>query len=218
MSTPTSRQAGPLPLVTLFESYGAGGEYVAQRVADRLGLPFHPQAFSSEELEAAAERRENEGLISRVFSALGHSSFGGLDVGDVASGQRDRYEVVMENTRIVQQHAEEGGVIMGRNGALILRDRPATLHVRLDAPVAQRVARAARDSGIDADRAAKRQKREDEVRREMSQELYGWDPQGLDHYDLVINTGSMDLDSAVDVIVAAVQAKARGAVSDRPAL
>jgi hypothetical protein len=44
---------------------------------------------------------------------------------------------------------------MGRNGALILANWPAALHVKLDGPVTQRVERAAKDSGIDVERAAK---------------------------------------------------------------
>ena len=42
----------------------------------------------------------------------------------------------------------------------------------------------------------------------MSIELYGWDPRELDRYDLVVNTGTMDLDTCADIIVAAVKVKA----------
>ncbi len=138
------------------------------------------------------------------------ASYGGLDVGDVTAGQRDKYELTMENTRIVLEEAEAGGVIMGRNGAFILRGRPGALHVRLDGPLEQRVARAARESGIEVERARKRQKREDQVRADMSIDLYGWDPRDLDHYDLVLNTGLLDLDTCVAIIVAAARIKAAG--------
>jgi hypothetical protein len=30
------------PVVTLFESYGSGADYIGPRVAQALGLPFHP--------------------------------------------------------------------------------------------------------------------------------------------------------------------------------
>jgi cytidylate kinase len=42
----------------------------------------------------------------------------------------------------------------------------------------------------------------------MSIELYGWDPREFDHYDLLVNTGLMDLDTCVAIIVAAAKAKA----------
>ena len=57
------------------------------------------------------------------------------------------------------------------------------------------------------ERAAKRQKREDQVRADISIELYGWDPREPTRYDLVVNTGTMTLDACVDVIVHAARVK-----------
>src|SRR5690242_1473645 len=87
------------PVVTLFESYGAGASHVGPRVAQALGVPFHEQAFSSLQIENAAERREDEGVLSRFFGAVG-GSYAGLEGPAVAMAQRDDYELVLENTRI----------------------------------------------------------------------------------------------------------------------
>lgn len=195
------------PVVTLFESYGSGASYIGPRVAQALGVPFHAQAFSSEELENAETERESEGTLARVFAAMG-GSYAGIEGPAVAMAQRDDYDLVMENTRKVQADAREGGVIMGRNAALILANRPAALHVRLDGPLAQRIERAAGESGISVERAAKRQKREDQVRADMSLQLYGWDPRDTERYDLLVNTGTMDLDTCVEIIVQAARIKA----------
>ena len=96
---------------------------------------------------------------------------------------------------------------------MILANWPGALHVMLDGPLAQRIERAARDAGIDIQRAAKRQKREDEVRADMSLQFYHWDPRETDRYDLVVNTGTMDLDTCVEIIVAAARIKARSPAS-----
>ena len=196
-------------VVTLFESYGAGASYVGPRVAQALGVPFHAQAFSSEELERAATEREGEGVLSQVFGAMGgsYAALGG-EGHDVALGQRDTYELVMKNTRAVMDEARAGGVIMGRNAALILADWPGALHVLLDGPLEKRIQRAAEESGIDVARAAKRQKREDQIRADMSVRLYGWDPRDPTRYHLVVNTGLMDLDTCVDIIVQAARVRA----------
>jgi cytidylate kinase len=98
--------------------------------------------------------------------------------------------------------------MLGRNGALILGDIPTALHVQVDAPVEVRIARAARAEGIDRAHAARRQRNEDRIRAEMSERFYFWNPMEIDRYDLVVNTGLLDLDSCVDVIVAAYRAKA----------
>ena len=149
-----------------------------------------------------------KGVLSRFFGTVG-GSYAGLEGPAVAMAQRDDYELVLENTRIVQEEAEHGGVIVGRNGAFILANRPGALHVMLDGPLAQRIERAARDAGIDIQQATRRQKREDQVRADMSLQFYHWDPRETDRYDLVVNTGTMDLDTCVDIIVAAARIKAQ---------
>jgi cytidylate kinase len=209
----TSSEAGHSPklVVTLFESYGSGASYVSARVADALGVPVHVQAFSSEEIEAAMSVHESRGLLTRVFNAMGgsYASFAGIEGPNVVMAQEgDNYELVARNTRFVEEAAREGGVIVGRNGAFILADWPGALHVRLDGPLEQRIARAAQEGGIDLEQAAKRQKREDQVRADMSIEFYGWDPRELDRYHLVVNTGIMDLDTCADFIVQAARVKA----------
>ena len=211
--------AGPgiRPVVTLWEAYGAGAAEIGPRVAVGLGLPFHQQAFSSDELEAAEAEREKESTLSRIFTAMSGGSYGGLDVGDVTAGQRDNYELVMENNRIVQQEAQAGGVILGRNATVILAARPATLHVKLDAPLQHRVARAAERTGIDPERAAKRQRREDRFRAELSIQLYGWDPRESARYDLILNTAQLPDDSCVQIILAASRIISGAPVPGSPA-
>ena len=210
--TDTSSEAGQAQtlVVTLFESYGSGASYVSARVADALGVPLHVQAFSSEEIEAAMSVHESRSLLTRVFNAMGGSvaSYTGGEGPNILVAERgDTYELVAENTRYVEEAAREGGVIVGRNGAFILADWPGALHVRLDGPLEQRIARAAQESGIDLEQAAQRQKREDQVRADMSIEFYGWDPREAHRYHLVLNTGLMDLDTCADIIVQVAQAK-----------
>jgi cytidylate kinase len=190
------------PVVTLFESYGAGADYVGPRVAQALGLPFHAQAFSSTEIEDAMTKHENQGLLSQLFGTMG-GAYAGLEGHSVAMAQQDNHALVLDNTRTVLRAARAGGVITGRNGALILADWPGALHVLLDAPLERRVERAAKESGIDVARAARRQKREDQVRADMSIQFYGWDPRETTRYDLVVNTGTLDLDTCVEIIVQA---------------
>jgi len=203
----STRDQGNQPVVTLFESYGSGAEEIGPRVADALGVTYHHQAFSSEQLEAPADQRDDEGLLTRVFSAMG-GSYAALDGPAVAMAQRDDHDLVLQNTRWVVDAARPGAVIVGRNGAMILATWPGALHVRLDGPLQQRIERAARTGGVDLGRAAKRQRREDELRADMSISLYGWDPRDPTRYDLVLNTGTLGLEASVDIIVHAARVKA----------
>lgn len=194
------------PVVTLFDLYGAGATRVGRKVAEALGLPFHGQAFSSEELEGEDDvRTDQRAVLSQVYLAMG-GAYGGFEGRDVVSTQQEKYDLVMDNNRTVRQFADEGGVIVGRNATVILADRPSTVHVLLTGFVEDRVAHAAREFGISPQRAADRQAREDQVRADMSISLYGWDPRLPDRYDLVINTSRIHPDAAVDAILGAVRA------------
>lgn len=214
-------RAGPpgtgdlLPVVTLWEQFGAGADAIGREVAERLGLPYHPQAFSSEEIESdegrtrtpsaeqQAVRLESSLALAQVFSAMG-GVYGGFDGRDIIDAQEQKRTLIDENNATVHRFAREGGVIVGRNATVLLADRPRTLHVLLTADVEARIARAAERAGISRDRAAKRQKREDSVRVDMSRSLYGWDPSRPEHYDMVLNTARLSRHAAVEAIVHAV--------------
>lgn len=196
------------PVVTLFESYGSGAQRIGRLVADALGHPYHEQAFSSEQIEAGS-RSENFGPLSRALHAISGSFIGTEGGPAVAMTQRETYDLIRENTETVLGYAEEGGVIVGRNATFILRDRPRTLHVKLDAPRETRIARAVA-SGISEKVAAKRMRNEDQIRADMSVNTYHWDPRKLDHYDLVLNTGQLDEDTTAKIIVEALRVKSAG--------
>jgi len=200
------------PVVTLFEKYGAGARYIGPRVAKALGVEWMDQAFSSADIESAkypgAGKASDQGSGLARFLGRFAPSATVLDDRSIPLAQAQDAELVEENTRIVQDAGARGAVMLGRNGALILADIPTALHVQIDAPVEVRIARAAKEEGLDHARAARRQRNEDWIRAEMSERFYYWNPMSIDRYDLVINTGVMDLDTAVDVIVGAYQAKA----------
>ena len=204
------------PVVTLFEKYGAGARYIGPRVAKALGVEWMDQAFSSADIESAkypgAGRASDQGGGLARFLGRFAPSATVLDDASIPLAQEQDAAMAEENTRIVKEAGAQGVVMLGRNGALILGDIPTALHVQIDAPVEVRIARAAQEEGLDLAHAARRQKNEDWVRAEMSERFYYWNPMSIDRYDLVINTGVLDLDTAVDVIVSAYHAKAARAV------
>lgn len=196
--------ANPRPVVTIFEHYGAGATTVGQMVARSMGLPFHAQAFSSETLEGGDSATDQGATLAQVYSVLG-GAYGGFEGRDVVTTQRQKYELIMDNNRKVWESADEGGVIVGRNSTVILADRPGTVHVLLTGTPEDRAARAAKEAGISVERAAARQKREDQVRADMSIMLYGWDPRLADRYDIVINTSRIPPEAAAEAIINAVR-------------
>lgn len=189
-----------LPLViTMWETYGSNMEPVAARVGELLGIPAYRQAFSSEDIERlAAEDRDG-----RAATLTRRLSTGALPV-EMASHEIEAAgrAHARECVEFVTSHAETGGVIQGRNGAYILRDRPNTLHVKLDGKPEKRVERAARLAGIPLARAARRQRIEDEIRVETSLLSFGLDPRDIENYDVILNTTLQDTEETAQIIAA----------------
>jgi glucuronide carrier protein len=208
--TPTASVRTPTPVVTIYGTYGAGAKQVGRAIAHELGLPYFGPAFSSEALEGGSDevRQEEAQFLKRMMAVLASTFGAGASASD-DTVEKHRQELVEENLRQVQGCAHLGGVMVGRHGALLLADRPHTLHVLLTGAVEDRIERAATESGITREHAARRVHREDNVRADMAIALFGWDPRTPDRYDLVINTSRIPLDGVVGSILAALSALAR---------
>lgn len=192
------------PVVTLWEAYGSGAATIGPAVADALGVTFIGQAYSSEEVEVGSERQD-ESLLSRVLTTLGRS-MAAADTGVFSGAVLSQGAI--DNIKMVRHAVAEGAVILGRNATVILADVPGVLHVKLDGPLEQRVARGSADAGIDLARARTRQAREDQVRAEMSLRVHNWDPRSNDRYDVVLNTVQLPDHKVVEMILASYHIKA----------
>ena len=200
------------PVVTLFEKYGSGARAVGPRVAEALGVEWMDQAVSSADIESA----KYPGRGEQVTRAAAWLAFSAALPPARPSSTTPPFRWRRRRTRKWPKRTPawsgkrplDGVVILGRNGALILGNMSTALHVQLDGPAEVRIARAMREEGIDEAAARRRQRNEDRVRAEMSERFYHWNPMAIDRYHLVLNTGLLDLDTAVEVIVAAYRARA----------
>ncbi len=207
---PTAEKPAPAstgPVVTLFEQYGSGADAIGHQLAERLGVPYVGQRLSSADIERAeAEVADIESGFDRFLRSVANRGVSDADLNLGADQQADR-TLAAENAIEVRDAVASGGVILGRNATVILGQHPGALHVRLNAPATVRVGRAAEADGISSTLADQRREHEDRLRVEMSQRLYGWNPNDDEHYDLVVNTGRYSLDEAVDMIQRAYEVK-----------
>ncbi|SDB81151.1 glucuronide carrier protein [Raineyella antarctica] len=197
------------PLVTLNEQYGAGATYVGTKVAERLGVSYVGTRFSSQDLEAAemaaTARAEQDSNVIRFLHSFARTETDS-DRANAEDNALDA-ELVSQNISEVAAMAAGGGVITGRDATVILGDTEGALHVRLVGPEDFRAQQAAQEFNISREVAAERLAREDRMRTEMSERLMSWDPSDPTRYDLIVDTGKVSLDGAVDQIVAAYRAK-----------
>jgi cytidylate kinase len=200
-------------VVTISASYGAGGAYVGPRLAERLEVPFVDRAIPNEvahrlavPLTEAIQHDESPGSVFERFIRM-------LAPAGMAFGARPflDHEIVDENAYrdateqvIREQASREGGVFLGRAAAMVLRDSPRALHVRLYGPREARVERAMKIEGITREEAEQRLRDNDRAREAYVHHFYGADPNDLRHYHLAIDTTEIPLDRVVDLIVLAV--------------
>jgi hypothetical protein len=199
------------PLVTISASYGAGGSRIGPAVAERLGVEFLDRAIPTRvadrlgvPLDDALAHDESLGdAIGRLVStfALLPELAGAMVQAGYLAGEDYR----RETERLIKEHADGGAVILGRAGAVILRDHPDALHVRLDGPPERRIAQAIEIEGLSPKDAERLRKDADRAREAYVRHFYGCDAKDPSLYHLVIDSTALSRETVVEIIAAAVR-------------
>jgi Cytidylate kinase-like family len=204
-----------MSLVTLSAPYGAGGSQVGPAVAERLGVQFLDRAIPTGVAERLAvplrdaiERDEAVGSwLTRALLSFGQA-------GPVLAGATPvpgsvlTEEAFREATeQVLRQHAAEGAVILGRAGAIVLRDVPGALHVRLTGPRESRIAQGMLLEGVDRETAERHVEETDRARDAYVRHFYRCDARDAALYHLVIDSTAIPLSACADLVVEAAQAR-----------
>jgi cytidylate kinase len=208
-------------LVTLSASYGAGGAVVGPAVAERLGVPFLDRAIPlrvAEQLEVpveAATAHDEDATESGFLDRL----LRGFLAADIAAPAPLPVETLTSEDfcraaeQVLRRQADTGeGVILGRAGAVVLRDHPHALRVRLDGPRAARIEQAVRLGGIDRATAERALRHLDRAHADYTKRFYGADIADPSLYHLVIDSTAIPLEDCVELIVLAARARGGEAV------
>lgn len=222
-----------MAIITLSRQLGAGGSEIATGVAKALGLRIiDREAIDCAALEAGVPEialhelgyEGRRGLMQRILDALKTSPA----IPSIV--EMERRESVLPITMtprgiftpampllsaamedyvrivgmVILNIAKEGNVlIIGRGSQVLLKDNPEALHVKVIAPLPRRVEKLMRTENITQREATQRILASDQARAEYLRRYYGvnWlDPQ---LYDLVINTGRISIQTAVQLVVMA---------------
>jgi cytidylate kinase len=190
------------PIVTLAAEHGAGGDIVAPRVADLLGVPFLDRALPRSLLEAGDAERQNP-LVGRLARAST------MHAGEpVERLDHEEARIRAELAEFLARAATGGGVVLGRGGAVVLADTPRSLHVLLAGDHEGRVARVAEREAIEPAEAERRVRQHDRARREYLRR-FGADADDRSLYHLVVDTVALGIDASVELVVAASRARTR---------
>lgn len=190
----------PAPTVTLSRDYGAGGEEVAKRVADYLGV----KTFDQEILEAVAKAigtdphllQHLDERVSSMWDSWLRSLVGGRDIYRT-NYRRRLFDVVLGI-------ACTGGVILGRGAHLILATRQA-FRVRITGSPQRCAQRVAEAEGLTVDEALQRILEVNAERERYIRDTYGRELNNASDFDLIINTDKYaDLDLVARLIITAM--------------
>jgi cytidylate kinase len=170
-------------------------------VAGRLGVPL-------EEAEANDETVVRG--VWRLIGSLGTMPDPGGGVVPLQSVPDER-SYRQQTEHVLAEIADgPGGVVLGRAAALVLRDRPDALHVRLDGPLDRRLAAAVRRSGRPEEEVRRTLEAADRSRTAYVRHFYRCDPADARHYHLVLDTTAFPVEAVVDLVVRAAHARGIG--------
>ena len=208
--------------MTISAAYGAGGSLIGPRVAERLGVHFLDRAIPvsvADHLEVPREGLSQQPVPRDLFrrwlpgfAPAAHLFAGTATRDDPTTMTEDEFRLATE--QVLHEYSDAGAVILGRAAAVVLRDEPGALHVRLDGPADRRIGQAMVVHGVDRPTAERELKIADRARETYVERWYSVDPHDPRNYDLVIDSTRINVDTCVELIVLAATRRTRQAPAE----
>ena len=199
-------------VVCISHAAGAGGEEVGRLVAERLGFLYVDEEIVAraaakggvEPAEVASEERRKS-LAARVLNAIAQGggetwAMGGgvpLGAGDEPSSE-DIRALIRET--IEQTAARRNSIIVAHAASHAVGHGPGVLRVLVTASPDTRAARVAGVERLDQARAVRAVKDSDAGRADYLKRFYDVGEELPTHYDLVVNTDTLSIEQAAELI------------------
>lgn len=182
-----------MSVLTISRQIGSLGTEIAKIVSNKLNYEYVDKKRISESLadygfpeHAVEEYDEKSPAFWESFSS-----------------EREKFLHFIQ--AVIYDFARNGNVvIVGRGGQVLLKDLPGTLHVKIKAPIDVRVKRIVEREGDNERHVERILRRRDRDASGYMRYLFDvdWDDQRL--YDTIINTQKISVDTAVEMILAAI--------------
>jgi cytidylate kinase len=199
------------PIVTLSREPGSGGNVIGERLARRLDLDlFHQEVIHAMAKSAKVSSRLLETLDERGLSVLDDWMAYMVDARHMWPDQYMKH--LMKVIGAIGRHG--GAVLIGRGANFILPPE-RRFSVRVIAPFEIRAANVARDHQVSEKDARNRITKTDSQRRAFIRKYFNTSIADPLNYDMVVNTGSVSIDGAVEAIVGFLGMQAAGKARDQ---
>lgn len=195
-------------IITISRQFGSGGRTVGHIVAEKLGIPFYDRelveqialesGFAPKFVEEHGEHSPGKSLFSYAFAPQG--------VAGVMNGLSTADFLWTIQCSAIMQVADKGPcVIVGRNADYILKDREDCFHVFVHADMDFRAERIVKLYG-ESEKSPQARLQEKDKRRSVNYQHYTGKTWGAsENYDLCINTSTVGVEKAADLIVSLIR-------------
>lgn len=187
--------------ITISREPGSGGRVVAKKLAEKLDFKvFHQEIL----LKIAKSADVSDKLLATLDEK-------GLTVLEdcISSLVYDRHlwpdEYLKHLMKVIGAIGEHGRAIIVGRGANFVVPPQNRLRLRIVAPQDVRIANVARAFDVTPEDAKRRVIRTESDRRAFIRKYFNADITDPINYDLVINTGILEIDKAVDAVIAALE-------------
>ncbi len=191
------------PVITIEREFGARGEALGRVLAERSGFTF----WDGELVHAVAEESGANETILRSLDEHRRNVIEESIQGALLGGRHMQSEYLRGLAKLLGTISAHGAsVVMGR-GAQYLLAPEAALRVRVVSPLEARVQGYAQRQSIEQSRARAEVERSDAERLRFVRKLFSKDATVASDYDLVVSTGTFDIEQAAGIVLEAYGAK-----------
>ena len=189
-----------VPVVTISREPGSGGRIVAQNLAAKLGF----EVFHQEVLHEMAKRAE---VSDQLLATLDERGLSILEDW-ISSLVNDRHlwpdQYLRHLMNVIGTIGKHGRAIVVGRGANFVLPPEQRFRVRVTASQRLRIKNVARDFNLSPEEAKGRVIKTESDRKAFIRKYFNADIADPTNYDLVINTETLTIGNAVDVVGAAL--------------
>lgn len=205
VKVPIVGQPFSYPIITISREFGSGGHEIGKLVAKKLGISF----FDKELIQFTAEEggftqeyiKKNE---QRLASTLAYTLYD-LNYAYCDEVKPPLDALFMVQSKVIREIAEQGAcVIVGRCANYILKNHKNCFNVFVQANMPFRKNRALNNYGISFDNSDKILDKTDRERENYCKRFTGRSWKDIQSYHLVIDSSSVGIEIAADLIVEGV--------------
>jgi cytidylate kinase len=189
--------------IAISREAGSRGGTIAKRAGEKLGWEVYSQEMMEYLAQNSAVRQELQDRLPPGTTPWVEEQLQRLTKDQIVS----RNPGIQELTRVVLSLGAAGNVIMLGRGAGFLLPTASTLHVRLVAPLADRIAYMSQWLRLTEAEASEQVRKRDGRRTDFFAANFQRKPNDVHLFDMTLNTSLLGEERCADLIAAAAKAK-----------